>query len=234
MLVAVHQPQYLPWLGYFDKMDQADCFVLLDNVQYKKNEWQNRNRVKTAAGPAWLTVPVKYRFPARLDEVGVGEGPWARKHAASLAASYARAAHWPAVKDFWEAFYVRDWDGLVELNAATVEWLRGQLGIATPLHRASELDPAEGPTERLVDLCRRLGADAYLSGVDGAKYMDMELFDRAGIEVVFQRFEHPEYPQQFGDFASHLSALDLVLNCGPESAAVLRSGRRPPAARSDP
>ena len=233
MLVAIHQPQYLPWLGYFDKMDQADCFVLLDNVQYKKNEWQNRNRVKTAAGPAWLTVPVTYRFPARLDEVGVGEGPWARKHAASLAASYARAPHWAEAKAFWEEFYRRPWPGLVDLNAATVEWLRERLDISTPLYRASELRPEEGPTRRLVDICRKVGGDAYLSGVDGAKYMEMELFEQAGIEVVFQRFEHPNYPQQFGDFVSHLSALDLVLNCGPASAGVLRSGRRPPATRSE-
>jgi hypothetical protein len=232
MLVAIHQPQYLPWLGYFDKMDQADCFVLLDNVQYKKNEWQNRNRVKTAAGPAWLTVPVHYSFPARIDQVAIGGGPWRRKHAAALEACYGRTSHWSIAKSFWNEFYRSEWEALAVLNAAALEWLRQSLGIDTPLYWASELEPEQGPTRRLVDICRKLGADAYLSGVDGAKYMEMELFDAAGIEVVFQDFVHPDYPQQFGSFSSHLSALDLVFNCGSYSGDILRQGRRRPKDRS--
>jgi hypothetical protein len=106
MIVSVHQPQYLPWLGYFDKIDRADVFVLLDTVQYKKNEWQNRNRIKTAQGPQWLTVPVTYRYPQRICEVGVnGRERWQHRQRQALATNYRRAPHWGMLEDFFEDLF---------------------------------------------------------------------------------------------------------------------------------
>ena len=228
MIAAIHQPQFMPWLGYFDKMDQADCFVLLDNVQFKKNEWQNRNRIKSAQGGIWLTVPVSYRFPARILEVEINQRVnWRRKHLQALRTNYARAPHWKEEEAFLEAFYARDWEALVEVNIASIEWLRARMGIGTRMLRASQMEElSEEPTQRLVDICRAVGADAYLAGAGGRNYMDVDRFAGAGIAVIFQEYEHPVYPQLFGDFLSHLSALDLVLNCGEESGRILRSGRK--------
>jgi len=226
MIVAIHQPQFMPWLGYFDKLDRCDHFVLLDTVQYKKNEWQNRNRIKTAQGGQWLTVPVRFRFPADIDEVTVNEDTnWRHKHWQSLVTNYSRAPHWEALEPALKELYERPWPELAELNRATVEMLAGALGIGTTTTLASRLEGIGGdPTGRLVDLCRALGADTYLSGAGGASYMDLGQFEEVDIEVIFQQYDHPTYPQLFGEFQSHLSALDLVLNCGPDSLSILRRG----------
>lgn len=235
MLVTIHQPQFMPWLGYFDKMDQADRFVLLDTVQYKKNEWQNRNRLKTAQGPKWLTVPVRFRFPARIDEVTVNnDAPWRHKHLQALQSNYAKASfhemHAPSLAELYEAEV-----GLLrDVNEATINWLATRLDVDTECCRASVLPVREEePTQRLIDICRHLGASAYLSGAEGRNYLDCDRFSAAGIEVIFQQYEPQTYPQLFGEFYSHLSALDLVLNCGPSSASILRAGRRPSGDRGD-
>ena len=227
MIVAIHQPQFMPWLGYFDKMDRADAFVLLDNVQYKKSEWQNRNRIKTAQGKQWLTVPVRFKFPAPIAEVEVNNAEnWRNKHWQALRTHCARAPHWERIGAVLEEFYQRDWCMLAELNQVSLEWLKEYMGVETPLYLASEMDLSAEPTQRLVDICKIVGAGTYLSGVDGAKYMQMELFAEAGIEVIFQQYDHPTYSQLFGAFESHLSALDLAINCGPDSLEIVRSGRR--------
>jgi hypothetical protein len=228
VIVAIHQPQFMPWLGYLDKMDQAGCFVLLDNVQYKRREWQNRNRIKTPQGVQWLTVPVSGEYLALISEVRVEQGEsWRHKHWETLRRAYHRAPCWEGAAASLELFYAAPRGQLSEVNGASITWLREQLGIITPLRWASQLEGlSEDPTGRLVEICRAVGADTYLSGVDGTKYMDLDQFAAAGIEVIFQHYEHPAYPQLFGEFASHLSALDLVLNCGPQGLDVLRSGRR--------
>jgi len=227
VIAAIHQPQFMAWTGYFDKMDQADCFILLDTVQYKKNEWQNRNRIKTAQGAQWLTVPVRFRFPARIDEVLVnGDVNWRHKHWQALLTNYTKAPHWEDLREDLEQLYEREWTGLAELNGATISWLRRTLGIETEVRWASQMqEVSEDPTQRLVDLCLAAGADTYLAGADGREYMDLEPFAEAGIKVMFQNYEPAPYDQLFGGFASHLSTLDLVLNCGPVSLAVVRQGR---------
>ncbi len=228
MIVAVHQPQFMPWLGYFDKMDQADCFVVLDVVQFKKNEWQNRNRIKAVSGLQWLTVPVLHQFPSRLLDVQVNRAVrWQHKHLQALRTNYARARAWAAVWPEVESLYAADPTGLVAANLASVEWLRRRLDVNTPVVRASAMVLPEEPTARLVAICRTVGADAYLSGADGRTYMDLSQFAAAGIDVVFQHYQPEPYPQLFGAFASHLSAVDLVLNCGDEAGDILRRGRRP-------
>ena len=235
MIAAIHQPQFMPWLGYFDKMARADLFILLDTVQFKKNEWQNRNRIKTATGPQWLTVPVRFRFPARIDEVAVnGDVPWRHKHLQALRTNYARAPFWEACRAELEDLYGQDPASLRQANGASVDWLAGRLGIDTERRWSSDMAvTTQDPTQRLVDLCREAGADTYLSGADGRNYLEAERFRAAGIEVIFQAYEHPEYPQLFGPFVSHLSALDLVLNCGPDSGAVLRAGAAHPSCGGD-
>lgn len=228
MKVAVHQPQYLPWLGYFDKMDEADCFVLLDDVQFKKNEWQNRNRIKTASGWQWLTVPVVRRFPQRISEVRIDAGaPWSRKHIRALTMNYASAPAFDIHRPFFEELYAREWTLLHDLSLEAIFYLVAALGIQTKLVLASALalTPVETATERLVAICQALGADSYISGAGGRDYLDPDRFAEAGIGVDFQAFHCPSYPQRFGRFEPNLSVVDLLFNCGARSLEVLRQGR---------
>ncbi len=228
MILAVHQPQYLPWLGYFDKMLKADVFCYLDNVQYKKNEWQNRNRIKTAAGRQWLTVPVTYRFPQKIGEVGIDHtSDWARRHLQALCTNYRRAPYFERTVPLFEQAFARRWEGIAELNLYLIERLREGLGIAhKPAVRASTLELTEDPTGRLIDICRALGADTYLAGAGAAGYMDMGRFEQCGVRVIHQDFKHPVYPQLFDGFQSHLSIVDLIFNCGPESAGIIEQAGR--------
>lgn len=228
MIVAIHQPQYFPWLGYFDKMDQADVFVLLDNVQFKKNEWQNRNRIKTMHGWQWITVPVLHHFPSLIRDVRINPDiPWERKHRQALLTHYGRAPYFQEHAAFFRETYSRRWEKLADLNVHVIRYLAKALGITTPLVLASELPTAEDPTERLITICWYLGATAYLSGKDGGRYIQTDRFAEEGIRLLFQDFCHPVYPQLYGDFLPQLSAIDLLFNCGSVSSAVLRQSRRP-------
>ncbi len=226
MKVAIHQPHYLPWLGYVAKWAAADRFIFLDTVQYAKNGWQNRNRIKTAAGPQWLTVPVRARLGTPIAEVTIDAGqPWARRHLRAIELAYGRAVGWDRHAESLRTFYEQPWRELATLAVANARWLAGALGIATPSRLASELRVTQtDPTERLVDLCRAVGASAYLAGPDGVKYMDVKRFRQAGIEVRAQAYEHPVYPQLHGAFVPFLSGLDLLLTTGADALAVVRRG----------
>jgi hypothetical protein len=225
LIVAVHQPQYLPWLGYFHKMMQADVFCYLDNVQYKKNEWQNRNRIKTAQNWQWITVPVCFRFPQRINEVEINtKQPWFKKHLQALVTNYSKAPYFEDYFSTFEACFCREWKWLFELNIFLIEHLRELLGLQQKQTLlASELSLSNDPTGRLVDICKSVGADTYLAGRDGANYMDLEQFEKNSINVVFQEFQHPVYPQLFNGFQSHLSLVDLLFNCGPQSLEIIRT-----------
>ena len=229
MKVAIHQPNYLPWLGYVAKWAAADCFIFLDTVQYEKNGWQNRNRIKTSQGPQWLTVPVQARLATAIRDVGVDAAqPWAARHLRAIELAYARAPHFARYRDGLRAFYARAWDRLAPLAAASAEWLARALGVTTPVTLASALDlgpaPVEDATARLVALCRAVGADTYLAGRDGARYMDLAQFRTAGIAVEAQEYSHPVYAQLHGEFVTALSALDILLMHGDEALAILCRG----------
>lgn len=228
MIVTIHQPQFMPWIGYFDKMEQADVFVYLDNVQFKKNEWQNRNRLKTAQGWQWLTVPVLHNFPQTILEVGINdEVDWKSKHLNALATNYSKA---PFYKQYWgqfKEFYEKDWRKLVDINIGSVELLKNLMGVNVKAVLASELKTTGDSTQRLVEICKEIGADTYISGPDGVKYMDIALFEKNDIKVVFHDFHHPVYAQLYGDFISHLSVVDLLFNCGPNSLETVRKERKP-------
>lgn len=219
MIVAVHQPQYLPWTGYFDKMRRADVFCYLDSVQYKKNDWQNRNRIKTAQGWQWLTVPVYYRFPALIGEVKISAAvDWRKKHLQALVTNYGRAPFFKHYIGIFEQIYAQEWEYLSELNICLIERLKQILGLGhKPVMRSSRLQLRENPTDRLIDICKALKADTYMSGQDGVKYMDLKRFQENDIQVVVQNFEPPVYPQRFKDFEAGLSIVDLLFNCGPGS-----------------
>ena len=228
MRLAAHQPQYLPWLGYFDKMDRVDLFVLLDTVQFKKNEWQNRNRIRTADGWQWLTVPVHHRFPMTIRDVSIDEATsWRRKHREALRIQYARAARREAIQPALDRLLLESCATLSELNVRSIRVLGDLLGVRTPIVLASDLEGLpEGADERLVALCRRFNCSAYLAGAGGRAYMDPEPYRRAGIQVNFQEFRHPIYLQSHPGFTPDLSAIDLLMNVGPGSIELVRSVRQ--------
>lgn len=226
MKVAIHQPQYLPWLGYLAKWAAADLFIVLDVVQYDKNGWQNRNRIKTRDGARWLTVPVHARLHTPIAEVAIdGSRAWPAGHLRAIEQSYARAPWLPAYRADLAELYARPWTHLAPLATASALWLARSVGITTPVRLASELSvTGADPTGRLVALCRAAGADTYLAGADGARYMDLAQFASAGIEVLAQRYTHPVYPQLHGEFVPFLSALDLLLAAGDQALAILKQG----------
>ena len=223
--LVVLQPGYLPWLGFFDQVQRSDVFVYYDDVQFDKHGWRNRNRVKGPDGaPHWLTVPVLHsgrNWPAIMEVEIDNRVPWARKHVGTLRQFYCNAPHLgrylPALAETLE----RRWTLLVDLNLAVTELICGWLGLARPTLRASALGMVGKQSERLLRLCRHFGARRYLSGSAAKDYLDTVLFVRDGVEVEWQDYIHPVYPQQHGAFVSHLSIVDLLFNCGEESATIL-------------
>ena len=223
--VAVLQPGYLPWLGFFDQLRRADVFVYYDDVQYDKHGWRNRNRIKTQNGPLWLTVPVKASSggaapPPIIDVEIDGRTPWARKHVESIRQAYTRAPHLSRYLPAIEELLQRQWERLVDLDLACASLMAGWFGLQRRVERSSMLGIAGDRSERLVAICRHFGASRYVSGDAAKTYLDVSLFEQAGIQVEWQQYAHPTYPQLHGGFVPHLSALDLILNCGDEAPLI--------------
>lgn len=223
--VVVLQPGYLPWLGLFEQMARADVFVYYDDVQFDKNGWRNRNRIKTAQGAKWLTVPVlhKGRPLQPICDVEIDNRvPWQRKHLETIRQAYARA---PYIGDYLpalETLLSLSWKKLAELDIALIQLIASWLGVNTQTERSSRLGIDGGQSGRLLAICQYFGAKRYLSGAAARDYLDVALFEHSGVSVEWQDYSHPIYPQLHGEFLSHLSALDLVFNAGPTSGATLR------------
>ncbi len=229
MIASIHQPQYAPWLGYFDKMFRADVFILLDTVQFKKNEFQNRNRIKTAQGWQWITVPVRYRFPQLISEVTINNDVnWPHKHTQALFANYTKSPFFETLMPVFDDWLSKTWSSISDLNSCTVKVIAEQLGVQTEVRSTDGMTLSEDPTGRLIDICRAVGATTYLSGAGGSSYLDEQQFETADIELRYQRYEHPTYDQLYEGFLPCMSALDLLFNHGPSSLDILTGrGARP-------
>lgn len=226
MRIAIHQPQYLPWLGYFDKMDRADVFVMLDDVQYKKNEWQNRNKIRNAQSWQWLTVPVKYNFGQLLSEVRIDNaGDWRSNHMKSLELNYSRAPFFGDHAGFFREAYSREWEFLADINIYLINYVKEALGIKSRLVVSSGLKVSSSATRRLIDICKLLGGDTYISGAGGSDYLEEKLFADNGIKLEFQEYKHPVYDQVYEPFEPFMSIVDLLFSKGPEGLGVIQSGR---------
>lgn len=205
-------------------MLRSDVFVYLDDVQYDKHGWRNRNRIKSATGPIWLTVPVlnSGRQGQRINEVEIdNRSPWARKHITAIAQNYAKAPHLKHYLPHLEALLTRHWESLVELDLAVVKLICEWVGIERPIERSSCLGIGGQQSERLLSICKHFQADRYLSGDSAQNYLDVKLFAHEGIQVEWQSYRHPIYPQPYGEFTPFLSILDLVMNVGEKSLEVL-------------
>jgi hypothetical protein len=226
---VVLQPGYLPWLGFFEQMARADVFVYLDDVQFDKHGWRNRNRIKGPGGPQWLTVPVRIKglHKPRINEVLIDttRGDWARKHLTALQTNYRPCPFFDWLFGDLEDLLLRPWRYISDLDIAATSLLCAKMGLHRRVLRTSTLRVGAGRTERLIEICRRVDCDHYYSGAAARDYLDATAFERAGMTVGFQEYDHPTYPQRFGPFVSHLSAVDLLFNCGPESLDVVLLGR---------
>ncbi|MDQ6994542.1 MAG: WbqC family protein [Mariprofundaceae bacterium] len=222
-LITIHQPNYLPWSGFFHKWMISDAFIILDTVQYHKNEWQNRNRIKTRQGAQWLTVPVSYRFPQTIQEVGIASQAWARKQMAAVEQAYSKAPffqdYYPSLQVLWQ----QPWEKIADLNVAVIRLLGDMLGCDAPLLLASEMTTeSDDPTQRLIQLCQEVKGTAYLSGSEGRNYLQKDVFESSGLDLYFQAVEAPIYPQLHGEFIPYLTALDVLMNTGPEAKHIIR------------
>jgi hypothetical protein len=218
-VVAIHQPNFLPWLGYFYKLARADIFVFLDSVQYTKNSFINRSRIKTQAGAHWLTVPVwtSAKFGQTIDQVQtVPDTDWRRKHLHALKSHYGRAPHFREVFDVLHIQYsaIGARTSLADFNISMIRAISSYLGLEPKLIRARDLVAEGNSTELLVNICRELKADCYLAGAGAPKYQEDEQFASAGIRVDYSKFRIKPYEQLWGPFLGGLSVVDALMNCG--------------------
>jgi hypothetical protein len=226
--VAIHQPNYLPYLGFFHKIYLSDVFVILDTVQFVKSgplAWMNRNKIRTKEGWTWLSVPVltKGRFPVAIKQALIDNtGNWRKKHWYSISCNYNKAKYFKRYADFFEQLYSRQWDKLAELNQKIIDYLFQQLGIGVKIVKASELEAEGTGTELLINICKEIGANSYIYGRHGEDYMDAEDFRRQRIRLLPQDFRHPRYQQLHQPFIEGLSVIDLLFNEGENSAKIIQ------------
>jgi hypothetical protein len=224
---VIHQPQYLPYLGFFHKLFQGDIFVVMDNVEFLRRGLQHRNKVKTNQGEQWLTVPVLHRQKQLINEVRINSDfPWSRKHWQTLKTNYSPAPYFDTYASDLQQIFNQEWNSLCQLNMALIQWVMDVLEIKKPIVYASTLAVEGHKTELLINLSQAVGADTYLSGLGGRDYMDLALFDAARVQVVWQEFSPPCYPQLFPEagFLPNLSIIDVLFCCGSETRHFLESG----------
>jgi hypothetical protein len=229
MVIAIHQPHFLPWLGYLHRMAHAELFILLDHVQFERRNYQNRTMIRIDDAVRWLTVPVLQRsqkeriVDKRIDNSSEGPRWWGPNHYSTLRHAYRDAGFFslyaPELKRLFDTRFSR----LTDVNQAMLDFLREAFYIRTPLARSSELGVNGAKAELILNLCKAVGADTLLAGFGGSRrYLDLNEFAAAGVRVVWHDFKHPIY-RQCGSaaFTPGLSALDLLFNCGPQSRAIL-------------
>ncbi len=215
MLLAAHQPQYLPYPGIFDKMDRADVFVFLDNVQYIRREWQNRNRLRTREGWTWVTLPVHSEYTSRICEVVPVQSDWISKHRKTISLLYGRSKHLERLSGLWSVLDEAQNASLAVINYRSTLEIANILGIKTMTMLESELnlsaDECITADLRLITLCKKLGCDTYLAGEGGKNYMELNVWEKHGIQVNWQGFQLESYEQLFPGWVENLSTVDPIL-----------------------
>ncbi|HEX7342857.1 MAG TPA: WbqC family protein [bacterium] len=228
--VAIVQSFYIPWKGYFDWINTADELILYDDMQYARRFWNNRNKIKTAQGIIWLTIPVqvKGKFHQTIKETKISDPRWNSRHWETLQRSYARAAHFKRYRDIFEPLYLDcDETLLSRINCRFISAICQVLGIRTRISWSMDFPLTEGKTARLVDLCRQAGADIYVTGPTAKAYLQEELFRQAGIGVKYMDYSvYPIYPQLYPPFIHEVSILDMIFNVGPEAPKYMLSINR--------
>lgn len=226
MKVSIHQPQYLPWLPYIQKIDQSDLFIFLDSVDYQKNGLQNRNKIKGPNGGQWLTVPVIAKLGQKIADTKIDNSQrWSKKHLTAIQQSYGKAEHFNYFSEIIANVYSQNWENLAELNIFFINQILNIINVSTTIYRSSELECEGNSTTLILNLCKKVGATKYLTGYGAESYLNFNEFDNANIQVEF--FDPPSiinYPQTFKKigFVDGLSCIDILLNCGERWRDFLR------------
>jgi hypothetical protein len=224
MIVSINQPAYLPWLGYFHRIAVSDAHIVLDHVQFEKNSFTNRNKIRTPDSWCWLTVPVmtagKFGSLA-INEIEIANQEWSAKHWKSLRFNYAKAPYFATHAPYFEGVFSRRWQKLSELAWEITKYLLDAFSIKTTIHFSSRMAASGKKDELVLNLCRELGASVYLSGPLGRNYLREDLFRSAGIAVRYDDYQHPTYQQAHRGFEPYMAALDLLFNAGPASLDVI-------------
>ena len=225
MIVSINQPAYLPGLGYFHRIAVSDAHIVLDQVQFEKNSFTNRNKIRTGEGWCWLTVPVKTagKFgDLSIHEIEIAnEKQWPAKHWQTLRLNYSKAPFFSHHAAFFEGIYARPWERLADLTREITAYLLDAFGVKTKLYFSSQMKASGKKDELVLNLCRELGATIYLSGPLGRNYLREELFRDHNITVRYDDYHHPMYPQVYPRFEPYLAALDLLFNAGPASLEII-------------
>lgn len=223
-VISIHQPGYLPWLGFFKKIKTSDIFVLLDDVQYEKKQWHNRNKIRTSNGTSWISVPVKAKFSNNINEIKIDNSlNWSQLHKKSISVNYSNAEYF---KNYWNEFqliYDNNYEYLIDLNVKFIKYFMKEFKIKSKTIFSSELNITQKGSDRILEICKTLNANEYISGVFGTDYLKLEDFSKNKIKVVFQNFIYPIYKQRFKPFIPNLSSLDLLLNEGENAAAIIKN-----------
>lgn len=229
MIVSINQPAYLPWLGYFHRIAVSDLHVVFDHVQFEKNSFTNRNKIRTKEGWCWLTVPLKTK--GKFGELAIkdieiaNDLNWREKHWQTLRLNYGKARYAAEHLPFFEGIYARPWAQLNDLLRETTRYLIEKLGIRTPIVYSSEMKVEGRKSDLVLNICRQVGATTYLSGALGKGYLDEPSFAQEGIKVCYQDYKHPEYSQVYPGFQPNMAVLDLLFNHGPDSLNIIRSSQ---------
>lgn len=231
MIVSINQPAYMPWLGYFHRIAVSDLHIVLDHVQFEKNSFTNRNKIRTSEGWCWLTVPLKTggRFgDLAISQVEISnERRWAAKHWNSIRLNYSKAAYFREHAEFFESVFSRSWERLNPLVAEITTYLLKAFGIKSRILFSSQLGAVGHKSELVLELCRKVGATTYLSGALGAQYLDEAAFQQAEVPVFYQEYHHPTYKQVHPGFEPFMAAIDLLFNYGPDSLDILTRDQNP-------
>lgn len=230
MIITIHQPEFLPYTGFFNRLASADVFIALDDVGYEKNGFINRNKIKTPIGPAYITVPVISRSPnKKINEVLIDNTQeWQKSLLNKISTNYDRSPFFRDYFPFIEDTFYAKWEKISDLDIYLLKSFIKFLGINTKIEKASLNEISGKRTERLVNICKKFRAKTYLSGLGGKNYMDLDLFKNAGIEVIFQNFSQIDYSQQFSEkgFLPNMSIIDLMFNNGKNSLDIIKSGNK--------
>ena len=227
--VAIMQPTYLPWIGYFDLIDQSDIFVFLDSIQFDKRSWQQRNRIKNTNGELLLTVPVlsKRKRDQKIKEVQIDTNQkYLPNHLRTISNNYSKTTYFREYQTEFSELYEHDYKFLADLNITLIKWFAMKLGIQVEFIRSSSLETSGRKVSLLANICEKLSADHYLSPQGSKTYIEENnLFLKNGIRLSYQEFRHPRYKQLWGDFIPYLSIIDLLFNEGEKSLDIIRDGR---------
>lgn len=231
MIITIHQPEHLPWLGYFNKMAKAEAYVILDNVPFRKNYVQNRNKILGTNGAQWLGVPVfiNGHIDGTIKTTKIAnetQPKWKMKYLKTLEQSYKKYPYYDEVFSDIEGVIMQDWISICDLNVSLFKVFAKKMKIAPKFVFASDLNVSGNKSDLILDICKSMNTDTYIAGPSGRKYLDIESFDVAGIKVVYNDYSHPQYTQKrTTEFVPYLSAVDLFMNCGyEESYKIIMNG----------